>query len=570
MTHAPPADLIAAVDAGLLMRHVTEFAKRIKLSGTEAELVSFRYLQAELDGIGYATRLISHDAYISLPGAARLEMAGIAPHCITHSFSRSSPASGLVAEVVYLGAGSVADFAGQNVAGRILLLDGIANPAVGLRASAAGAAGQIHISPHEDPHEMCISPVWGNPTAETRHNLPTTVVLSVGKSNGVRLKAALAGNVPVTARLQAEVDTGWRKTPILEAELFPEGAAAEAPFVMFSGHHDTWYYGVMDNGSANATMLEVARIAAARRGDWARGLRLCFWSGHSHGRYSGSTWYADTHWDELNRRCVVHVNVDSTGGIGATVVSDTPSAAELRGLAADAVLAQGGEVHAGHRMARAGDESFWGIGIPAMYMGMSEQPAGSTINPAAGVLGGGAGRRGAGLGWWWHTPHDTIDKIDPENLARDTRIYFHTLWRLLSESRLPLDYAETAGDLLGELAALQAKLGARFDLAGLSARAAALRDAAAALIARPAAQDDAVNAALMALGRALVPLDYTLGDRFDHDPALGLAPWPVLDAMRRLAGTAADSDDAKFGEVSAIRAANRLRHALDTALAACL
>ncbi len=558
MPHSPPADLIAAVDSAALMRHVTEFAKRIKLSGTAEELASFRYLQAELDGLGYATKLILHDAYISLPLTARLEMAGIVPHCITHSFSRPSPTAGLTAEVIYLGAGSPEDFAAQDVKGRILLLDGIATPAVSLRASRAGAAGQIHIGPHEDPHEMCISAVWGNPTPETVANLPETVVVSVGKTDGARLKAALSGNAPVAATLHAAVDTGWRKTPILEAELFPAGASAEAPFVMFSGHHDTWYYGVMDNGSANATMLEVARIAAGRRDAWQRGLRLCFWSGHSHGRYSGSTWYADTRWDELNRRCVVHVNVDSTGGIGATVLSDTPSAAELRGLAADAVLAQSGEVHAGHRMARAGDESFWGIGIPAMYMGMSEQPAGSTINPAAGVLGGGSTRRGAGLGWWWHTPHDTIDKIDPDNLARDTRIYVHTLWRLLSESRLPLDYAETAGDLLAELTALGAKLGDRFDLAGLIARAERLR-AAAALVGE--------DAALMAIGRALVPLDYTKGDRFDHDPALGLAPWPVLDAMRRLAGTAPDSDDARFAEVSAIRAANRLRHALDMALA---
>ncbi len=554
----PPADLIAAVDSAALMRHVTEFAKRIKLSGTPEELESFRYLQAQLDAMGYATHLILHDAYISLPGAARLEMAGIVPHTITHSFSRPTQGAGLTAEVIYLGTGAPADFAAQDVTGRILLLDGIATPAVSLRASQAGAAGQIHIAPYDDPHEMCISAVWGNPTPETVANLPTTVVVSVGQSDGVRLKAALAGNAPVSATLHAAVDTRWRKTPILEAELFPAGAPADAPFVMFSGHHDTWYYGVMDNGSANATMLEVARIAAGRRDAWQRGLRLCFWSGHSHGRYSGSTWYADTRWDELNRRCVVHVNVDSTGGIGATVLSDTPSAAELRGLAADAVLAQSGETHAGHRMARAGDESFWGIGIPAMYMGMSEQPAGSTINPAAGVLGGG-GRRGAGLGWWWHTPHDTIDKIDPDNLARDTRIYVHTLWRLLSEARLPLDYAETASDLLAELTSLRAKLGDRFDLAGLIARAERLR-AAAALVGE--------DAALMAIGRALVPLDYTKGDRFDHDPALGLAPWPVLDAMRRLAGTAPDSDDARFAEVSAIRAANRLRHALDMALAA--
>ena len=34
MNHSPPAELIAAVNAGSLMRHVAEFAKRIKLSGT--------------------------------------------------------------------------------------------------------------------------------------------------------------------------------------------------------------------------------------------------------------------------------------------------------------------------------------------------------------------------------------------------------------------------------------------------------------------------------------------------------------------------------------------------------
>ena len=45
---------------------------------------------------------------------------------------------------------------------------------------------------------------------------------------------------------------------------------------------------------------------------------------------------------------------------------------------------------------------------------------------------------------------------------------------------------------------------------------------------------------------------------------------PVLDALRRLADTTPESDDAKFAEVSAIRAANRLHHALGTALSACL
>lgn len=60
----------------------------------------------------------------------------------------------------------------------------------------------------------------------------------------------------------------------------------------------------MDNGGANATMLEAARLLAERHHEWQRGLRICFWSGHSHGRYSGSAWYADEYWDELDKRCI--------------------------------------------------------------------------------------------------------------------------------------------------------------------------------------------------------------------------------------------------------------------------
>ena len=55
---------------------------------------------------------------------------------------------GLSGEVVYVDSGAAADLAKQEVRGRILLVDGIASPAVSLRASEAGAAGQIHISPH--------------------------------------------------------------------------------------------------------------------------------------------------------------------------------------------------------------------------------------------------------------------------------------------------------------------------------------------------------------------------------------------------------------------------------------
>lgn len=293
--------LAEAVDAAQLMQHAGEFARWVKLSGTADELRSLDYVQAQLDSYGYRTERILHDAYISLPGAARVDVDNATLTAITHSFSQSTPPQGLTAPVVYAGDGEAADLAGKDLRDAILLMEGIASPGQADRASRASAAGQIQISPHEHLHEMCVSPVWGSPSAQTLADLPTTVVCTISQADGAALRDRLADGEQPRVTLHAQVDTGWRQTPILVAEL--DGPAPDGPFVMFSGHHDTWHFGVMDNGSANATMLELARLLAGQRAQWRRGLRLCFWSGHSHGRYSGSTWYADQHWEELGRRC---------------------------------------------------------------------------------------------------------------------------------------------------------------------------------------------------------------------------------------------------------------------------
>jgi hypothetical protein len=423
-----------------------------------------------------------------------------------------------------------------------VLVDGIATPPVSYRASQAGAAGQLHISPHEHLHEMCISPVWGSPGPDKLGNLPSTVVCSVLPSFGDPLRERVKSGETVSATLEAEVDTGWRQTPILEAGIGDE----DAPFLLFSGHHDSWYYGVMDNGSANAAMMEVARLCATNRDSWKRGLRLCFWSGHSHGRYSGSTWYVDNHFDELDRFCVAHLNVDSTGAGGADVLTNVGSMACLYDVAAEAVEAHSGQRLLGKRMSRGADQSFNGLGLPALFGDLSE-PEPTPVGPHC---------------WWWHTPDDLADKIDEATQVRDTRIYVHAAWRLLTDPVLPLDFAATARSLLGELEALPVPVALIQAVRDLEARATALRGASVAV--------DRINAALMRVSRALVPLDYTSGDRFSHDPAMGLPAWPVLEPLRALAQAAPGSDEAKFQAVAATAAANRVLAAVreaNTALA---
>jgi hypothetical protein len=459
--------------------------------------------------------------------------------------------------LVFVGTGRPADFADKNVRGCIVLVDGMATPATARQATLAGASGQLHITPDDHMHEMCISPVWGSPSVETVGGLPRTVACTIPRPDGLALRDRLARGEKPRVTLHAEVDTGWRKTPIVVAELDAPDAPADGPFVLFSGHHDTWYYGVMDNGGANATMLEVARLCALHRDQWRRGLRLCFWSGHSHGRYSGSAWYADAHWRELEARCAAHVNIDSTGGKGKTTLRDTAAMTALRAVASDAVSQETGETCIGKRKSRSGDDSFGGIGIPSMFGPLSEQDADSGPH---------------GLGWWWHTPDDTLDKIDPGNLARDTSVVLRAVWRLLAEPLLPLDFAAQADELGVELAKLSAALGDRLPLAPLlsaaellARRLRRLRELAEAGGAKEIA---AANSALMRVSRSMVPIDYTFGDRFAHDPALAPPAWPTLQPLRALVATDEGSADAYLGTVSAMRARNRVQHAVDQALAA--
>ena len=539
---------VAEISGDILWTHVEEFARRVKLSGTPEELESFGYLQRCMASYGYKVELIFHDAYISLPGKSQVVVGNTEITSITHSFSNPSPQGGLTAELVYIGTGTAQDFAANDVRGKIVLVDGIASPAVAERASEAGAAGQLHISPTDSPHEMCISPVWGSPSSETLAQLPTTVACSVNSAGGAPLRERLQRGETLRATLHAEVDTGWRKTPILVAELAPPGGDADTPYVLFTGHHDTWYYGVMDNGTANATMMETARILAGHRDSWRRGLRVCFWSGHSHGRYSGSAWYVDEFWDDLDRRCVTHVNVDSTGGVGANVLTASGVSSELAGLAREVILAASGQTHAGKRSARSGDESFWGVGIPAMFGSISHQAE----TP---------GKMRNALGWWWHTPHDTIDKIDRDNLVRDTGVFVRTVGRLLTDRVLPMDQTVQLQTMIAELEKIAGATGG-ISVDGLIQAAGALRDKVAAARRKAETGSDAdaerVNRAMMKVSRALVPLDYTAGDRFVHDSALPHPAWPALQSLR------VPADD-HFAEMTARRTRNKVLHALRNA-----
>ncbi|HEU5015088.1 MAG TPA: M28 family peptidase [Roseiflexaceae bacterium] len=565
-------ELLQAVSADELMAFTAQIAEEVRLSGSPEELRAIQRAEAQLSAWGFRTRLLHHDGYISLPGAARLEIDGLgALTCITHAFAVSTPPDGLRGEIVDVGAGAEDDWARAEVRGRIALVDGLATPDMARRANAAGSIAQIFVN-DEHLHEMILSPVWGSPTPEQRDRYPRTPAVSITQQDGARLRDALASR-PHAAHMCATVETGWQALPLLEAHL--PGTEEPEDFVLFAGHIDSWHYGAMDNGSANATMLHVARLLAERRQQLRRGLRVCFWSGHSHGRYAGSAWYVDHHWHELRQHCAAYVNIDSVGGQGATMLSEGYCMAETFDLGKALIERYGGQQYNGSRVGRSGDESLVGVGVPSLLMTVSEQPPTAGATGAASVIGG----RSGGLGWWWHTPADTLDKLDPELLARDARLYAATLFRLCAEPILPFDYAAGAAELDHFVADYQQIADGRFDLSPARERTQALRREAAALqdaletlrrreteqAAEPTALA-AINQALMALGRATIPLNYTAAGPFGHDPALGMPPLPLLADVRRLAASAPNSDEARFINVGLQRNLNQLVYGLDAAV----
>jgi hypothetical protein len=568
---AAEKSVVENVSAERLMADTEAIARWVRLSGTEDEARSFDYAEGVLREMGLETVRHAGMAYVSLPESARLSVGGTEVDAITHSMVPDTPEGGLELPLVYVGRGTQGDYAATDVRGKVALVEGIAIPTKAHAAEEAGAAACVFANADEHVHEMIVSTVWGSPTPETRDRLPKIPVVSVGSAAARTLREALERTKEPVVRLVTKVRSGWTQIPTLTAQL--DGTEEPEKFVLFSGHIDSWHYGAMDNGSADALMLEVLRVLLPHREDFRRSLRLAFWSGHSHGRYAGSTWYADHAWQDLNENCVLHLNTDSPGGRGATVVTEGQAMAETRGLAADVIRSLTGEEFNGSRFGRSGDQSFMSLGVPSLFMFVSEQPPGKdeSAGDVAELLGG-PGAKGGGVGWWWHTTEDTVDKLDPDLLARDTRIYAAVAYRLLSGVLLPLNLHASAEELLAHLQYWQGKARGRFDLSSVVDQAEEVARLAnsfrrATLSARSMEPERsrALNEAIRRGASELVRLNYARADRFDQDPAVGQPSVPLLAPVDDLLTSAEGSDAAYELLTLLVRNRNRILHGLSEA-----
>lgn len=531
--------LLGQVDSHRLMKSVEEITKQIRLSATPEEARAFHYLENTLTKFGLDVRLFHRPAYISLPRSAELIINGETINCATHSMLPS--VSALTADLCYIASSQLNDKCQHDLNGKILLTEGLAMASVLQDAARQGAVGVIFIT-GKRIHEMIVSNVWGSPTPYTDHLLPTLPAVSINAVDGAKLKEmALTGTL--SAVMSTKVEHLWVDLPILTADLTCDSSPY---YLLFTGHVDSWHYGAMDNASGNAAALEIARLLSPQKDRLRRGVKFVFWSGHSHGRYAGSTAFCDANFEDLHDNCFLHINADCLGGKGASVLTQAACMAETKNIGETAVRKVTGETLEGVRFGRSCDQSFWGTGTPSLFSGVSEQPLPEQNDAASTafntMFGGG---KSGGFGWWWHTTADTIELLDPENLKRDCQIYLCAVYIACIEQCIPFQESAAVAELTEFLQHYAALTSAELDFSDTLSSILQLQRSIE-LIERHKNNDptpiwtDTYNQLIIKLEQLLIPLNYVKGSIYHHDPAIRQPPIPLLEEITDLVAAKGD------------------------------
>lgn len=549
---------------------VEKFSKLVRTSGSPDERQAVDLIRDELRKAGVPHQLYEPECFISVPLRASVRVGETTYHAKTVAMSVSTGSEGVTGELVYVpgdqGGGNEffmigVDFGGVDVAGKIVVTEGMASPGKTTDVMRAGALAGIFVNPGERIHEGICTTIWGAPDLDSMDRQPTIPVAGVNQPDGQALIAAAKQGA--TATLMTELDVGWRPIPVLVAEI--PGTTVPDEFVLLHGHLDSWHVGIGDNATGDATLLELARVFWQHRDKLARSLRVAWWSGHSHGRYAGSTWYADHFAIDLARHCVAQVDCDSPGCRWASTYNELTAMSETEPFIDTVIRETTGITPEPERPPRAGDYSFNGIGITAFYM------LSSTMSDADREAKGYYAVGGCGANIEWHTEADEMQVADKDNLLRDMRMYAASVLRVLNAPLVPFDWTRTTDEFRDTLTRYQEAAGELFDFGpardALDAFTESLRRFYAAA---PAGSPDdpaakRFNFVQRRLGRLLIPVNYSRVEAFKHDPALTVPALPDLAPALGMRGAEDDSTRVNILRAHLTRGQNRVVWTLDLA-----
>lgn len=562
--------LLKELDSGRAMAHVRLLTEKFprRISGTGDDSAAAAYCVEQLSVFGLEAYIQDFEAYNSIPGTAKLQV--LSPLAMEFPAAAcghilSTPAGGIVAELIYVGSGGVEDYAGLNVAGKAVLAEVSYTPPTPEKAHIAmerGVAAMVLVNWGEsDCDAICmraLKAVWGNPTPETWGQMPQMAALTVSRRSGEKLMQ-LCQEGPVQVWLQAECERSWTMLQQPVADL--RGDTLPDEFLLVGGHLDAWEPGVTCNATGDGVMLEIARALAAGPQP-ARSLKFVFFNGHEIAEAAGSTWLVDHYWDLIRQGCVGYLNIDSPGLLGGARFQATaaPELIDFSAAIAEEVLREPVERRV---LTKTGDQSFLGIGVPSLTGRYSYDQ--QTLQMT----------HGATLGWWNHSTFDTVDRVDEQQLGREMAVNAAWISQLLNDPVLPHDPTALVDDLQARLAAYLS-LDARLGLQGVAKGLADLRTVAVRLR-NPELISDAqhnsqqarvLNAGLRTISQQLTSAFRSAVPRWEQDiygsVALG-HPIPRLASFDEF--TTADAQTQYLLHTKLVRARNLLADAVVNAAA---
>jgi len=571
------------VSAANIRGHVEHIAWQIphRAAGSENGRRMAEYSRNAMIEAGVGdTRIHELPAIVSFPEHAEFRVEApreIVIQANTLGHSVETLPEGLSGELVYVGSGAFEDYEGKDVRGKIILTELSYSPARHEKqriAAMKGAIGAVMMNwghPENDAVPFgSVKPVWGNPTPENfKTEMPTIPCIGIARSAGLELKA-MAEKEAVRVWFRVHVVNGWRPIQITVGEIPLESSPEPDDFVMVGGHQDSWPgEAATDNAAGNACMIELARVFNSYKGDLRRGLLFGFWTAHETGTMAGSAWFADRNWDKLRDHAVAYLQIDQPACIGTTTRWGTSSNAELKQFHqhVEEELLDGRE-NFWKRVAKNGDSSFFGVGIPMMHAegSFTEQELKDSAL--------------ATLGWWHHSVENRTDKLDWNWMQVHIRIYAAYLWELCTAPVLPFAYGPVADQIIERIRQLQ-PAGKSVGLDGALQRAEDFAAAAQKLddmaeawrqkFSDDAGDEDAaraLNRTMKRLSRMLVPLQSTAKGTYGHDP-YGYTPQttmiPCLYDVPALAGLE-DGEERWMLETKVIRDRNRVADTLSDAI----
>ncbi|MEO6445832.1 MAG: M28 family peptidase [Gemmatimonadaceae bacterium] len=507
--------------------------------------------------------------FLSIPGEASIQAGDTRFRAKPMAMSHAYP-EGLTAPLAYVPAryaknademftrGFVSD-TDEDLRGKIVLSEGFGMPGKVSYFEQRGALGMIAVNPGHNPHWGICTTVWGTPDLRDLSRKPKIAVVAVNREDGQALieRARAGGSITLTS----QTTEGWWESPIPTVTI--PGTDEPEKFVLLHGHYDSWDYGIGDNAVGDAALLEIARVLWEHRASLKRSVRIAWWPGHSTGRYAGSTWFSDAFALDLYENCIAQVNCDSPGCRWATEYQGISWMDETEAYCQSVIRAVTGQESRGERPHQAGDYSFNNIGISSFFMLLSTMKDAQREELGYYAVGGCGGNIA------WHTEEDLLHIADREILVKDIKIYLAAVMGVANATIAPFNFRKTITSLESTLARYQEAVGNRFDFApardSLRELDAVLETfgAHACKLAALTPADAGVrraNEAIRRLARLLVPVNFTRGPEFFHDPAETTPALPDLAVA--LTASEMAPDDLGFLTTHLMRGQNRLVAAL--------